>query len=148
MRRRFDLRIDRNVSTAVTSQTGTRTNRCRRIGSAGVVHSGRRERGEIAVTNITSNRGRQVFHRFTKRIGSVVTGPATTGRHASMGITRRLPGRCAVTGITGLRPGRNVRYRLRGRVGGGKSAVMAGEAVPCSDRPSRPGMTHRRWREY
>lgn len=112
-----------------------------------MVHPGRREGCEIGVALVASNRGRQVFHRFAERIGSVVTSSTTTDHHASMGIARRLPGRCAVTGIAGLRPCRDVRYRLRGRVGGGKSTVMAGEAVPCSDRPGRPGMTHRRRRE-
>lgn len=60
-----------------------------------------------------------------------------------MGIARRLPGHCTVTGIAGLRSGRYVRHRLRGRVGSGKSAVMAGEAVSCSNRPSSRSMIHR-----
>lgn len=143
VRGRFDLRIDRNVSTAMTSRTGTRTNRCRGIGSAGVVHPGRRERGEVGVAYIACNRGRQVFCRFAERIGPVVTGSTATGHRTGMGIARRLPSRCVVTGIAGLRTGRNMRYGLRSRVGSCKSAVMAGETVPCSDWPSSRCMIHR-----
>lgn len=90
--RRFDLCIDRYVSTTVTSRTGTRTNRCGRIGGACVIHPRRREGTEVGVTDIAGNRGRQMFGRLAESTGAVVTGSTTTNHYASMGIARWLPG--------------------------------------------------------
>ena len=139
MRRRLDLRIDRQVGTAVAGRAvicGTRG-----VGSR-VIHPGRRKGREIGMAGVAGGACGQVSSRLAHSLCPVVAGHATTGCNARMVERRRLPGHRSMAVVAGLRAGGDMGHRACLGILGDVTSVMTGQAIPGGHRAGGSCMIH------
>lgn len=139
----FDLRIDRDVSPAVTRRTITRGDGTRRTRMA---HDGGLERRIVFMASVTLSSGRNVgcCLKYSRCAAGNVTTGTRTRRRGRMRKCRSGPhGRRVVAGVALCRS-RYMCGRFRLRIDRGIGSVVAGRAIARGNRPDSARMAHNR----